>query len=213
MPDRDNADFGRGQSVADACKGTRIPRELREAPNPRYLPGAGEGSSDLATPFHPSGDGSPGAPDGGGHGSGPPVHRGARHQQGAWRPTGARVLRLRPASRPVRGRSGRSGRMVVSRRRAELRLRSLGRFARHLTIEDVTGQALAAPTRCYDGTTPASRFAMNQLGDIRPNLVKAIGPVRRRGSAQAASWSAKKLSGGSASSGVNRGSKRNRVPQ
>ena len=44
---------------------------------------------------------------------------------------------------------------------------------------------------------------MNKRGDIRPNLVKAIGPVRRRGSAQAASWSAKKLSGGSASSDVN----------
>jgi transposase len=36
---------------------------------------------------------------------------------------------------------------------------------------------------------------------------------RRRGSAQTALWSAKKLSGGSASSGVNRGSKRNRVAQ
>jgi hypothetical protein len=40
--------FGGGQSVADACKGTRIPRELREAPNSHYLPGAGEGSSDFA---------------------------------------------------------------------------------------------------------------------------------------------------------------------
>src|SRR6202040_1581127 len=87
----------------DACKGTRIPRELREAPNPHYLPGAGGGSSDLATPFNPSGDGSPGAPDGGGRGSGSPVHRGARHQQGARRHTGARVLRLRPTSRPLRG--------------------------------------------------------------------------------------------------------------
>ena len=36
--------FARGQSVADACKGTRIPRERREAPNPLYLPGVGEGS-------------------------------------------------------------------------------------------------------------------------------------------------------------------------
>ena len=36
---------------------------------------------------------------------------------------------------------------------------------------------------------------------------------RVRGSAQTALWSAKKLSGGSASSGVNRGSKRNRVAQ
>jgi hypothetical protein len=65
-------DFGRGQSVADACKGTRVPQERREASNPHYLPGAGEGSSELATPFHPSGDGSPGAPDGGGRGGGPP---------------------------------------------------------------------------------------------------------------------------------------------
>jgi hypothetical protein len=125
--------FGRGQSVADACKDTGIPRELREAPNSHYLPGAGEGSSDFAAPFHPSGDGSPGAPDGGGRGSGSPAHRSACHQQGAWRPTGARVLRLRPTSRPVRGRPGRSGRMVVSRRRAERRPRSLGRFARQLT--------------------------------------------------------------------------------
>jgi hypothetical protein len=125
--------FGRGQSVADACKGTRIARERREAPSSHYLPGAGEGSSDRAAPFHPSGDGSPGVPDGGGRGSGSPVHRGPRHQQGAWRPTGARVLRLRPTSWPVRGRSGRSGRMVVSRRRAERRLRSLGRSARQPT--------------------------------------------------------------------------------
>src|SRR5438270_13941858 len=109
-----------------------------------YL-GADEGSSYLATPFHPSGDGSPGAPDGGGGGSGPPAHRGARHQQGAWRPAGARVLRLRPTSRPVRGRSGRSGRMVVSRRRAELRLRSLGRFARQLTTRTLCSPKLARP--------------------------------------------------------------------
>ena len=45
-------------------------------------------SSDIATPFHPSGDGSPGTPDAGGRGVGPPVHRCARHQQGAWRPAG-----------------------------------------------------------------------------------------------------------------------------
>src|SRR6266436_2165986 len=125
--------YGRGQSVVNACKGARISRERREAPNPHYLPGASEGSSDLATPFDPSGDRNPGAPDGGGRGSGPPVHRGARHQQGAWRPTGGRVLPMRPTSRPVRGRSTWSGRMVVSRRRAERRLRSLGRFARQLT--------------------------------------------------------------------------------
>src|SRR5271170_3825776 len=138
------SNFGRGQSVADACS-TRIPREPREAPNPHYLPGSGEGSSDLATPFHPAGDGSPGASDGGGRGGGPPVHRGARHQQGAWRPTGARVLRLRPTSRPVCGRSGRSGRMVVSRRRAEHRLRSLGRFARQLTTRISCSPKLIRP--------------------------------------------------------------------
>jgi hypothetical protein len=62
-----------------------------------------------------------------------PVHRRARHQQGACRPAGARVLRLRPASRPVRRRSGRSGREDVSRHRAERRLRLLGRFGRQLT--------------------------------------------------------------------------------
>src|ERR1700730_16138657 len=77
--------FRRGQSGADACKRACISRKRREAPNPHYLPGAGERSSDIATPFHPSGDGSPGAPDGGGRGGGPPVHRRARHQQqGAW---------------------------------------------------------------------------------------------------------------------------------
>ena len=58
---------------------------------------------------------------------------------------GARVLRLRPTSRPVRGRSGRSGRMVVSRRRAELRLRSLGRFARQLTTRTSCSPKLARP--------------------------------------------------------------------
>jgi hypothetical protein len=49
-------------------------------------------------PFHPSGGGTPGAPDREGRVSGPPVHRGAHHQ----RPSGARVLRLRPTCRPVR---------------------------------------------------------------------------------------------------------------
>src|SRR5271166_1731720 len=39
------------------------------------------------------------------------------------------------------------------------------------------------------------------------------GGERWRGSPQTALWSATKLSGGSASSGVNRGSKRNRVAQ
>jgi hypothetical protein len=78
---------------------------------------------------------------------------------------------------------------------------------------EFTRQALAASTRrrCYDRTRASSRFTMNPRDDIRPNLVKAIGPVRRCGAAQAALWSAKKLSGGSASSGAIRGSKRNRV--
>jgi hypothetical protein len=36
MPDRDNAELRRGQSVADACKGTRIPRNgaKRQSPLP-----------------------------------------------------------------------------------------------------------------------------------------------------------------------------------
>jgi hypothetical protein len=55
MPDRDMPHLGRGRSVADARKGARIPRERREATNPRHLLGAGEGSSDLATPFPPTG--------------------------------------------------------------------------------------------------------------------------------------------------------------
>src|ERR1700675_3372955 len=53
--------FRRGQSGADACKRACISRKRRETPNPHYLPGAGERSSDIATAFHPSGDGSPGA--------------------------------------------------------------------------------------------------------------------------------------------------------
>src|SRR6202043_2331930 len=49
-------------------------------------------------------------------------------------------------------------------------------------------------------------------------LVQVTSPLARcgkglSGTVQAALWSANKLSGGSASSGVNRGSKRNRVPQ
>ena len=55
--------------------------------------------------------------------------------------------------------------------------------------------------------------AMNLHGISGRIFVKAIGPDRRRVSAQVVLCSAKKLSGGSASSGVNRGSKRKRVPQ
>ena len=47
-------DFRRGQAGAAACKGACISRKRREAPNPHYLPGVGERSSDIATPFHPS---------------------------------------------------------------------------------------------------------------------------------------------------------------
>jgi hypothetical protein len=53
--------FRRGKSGADLCKSTCISRKRRETPNPHYLPGVGERSSDIATAFHPSGDGSPGA--------------------------------------------------------------------------------------------------------------------------------------------------------
>src|ERR1700720_4508156 len=84
----DDAELRRGKSGVDSCKGTCISRKRRETPNPHYLPGVGERSSDIATAFHPSGDGSLGAPDGGGRGGGPPVHRRARHrQQGAWHVT------------------------------------------------------------------------------------------------------------------------------
>ena len=41
MPDRDIPNLGRERLNADARKGARIPRERREAPNPRYLLGAG----------------------------------------------------------------------------------------------------------------------------------------------------------------------------
>ena len=63
----------------------------------------------------------------------------------ARRPTGARVLRLRPICRPVRGRSGRSGCVVVSRRQAEGHLRSLGRFARQLTTRISFSSKLTRP--------------------------------------------------------------------
>jgi hypothetical protein len=123
-PPRRMWNFRRGQSGADACKGACISRKRREAPNGDFLPGTGE------TPFHQSGDGSHGAPYGGRRGSGAPVHRRASYQQGAWRPAGAWVLRLRPTSRPVRGQSQRSRREDVSRHRAERRLRLLERFGR-----------------------------------------------------------------------------------
>jgi hypothetical protein len=55
------------------------------------------------------------------------------------------VLQLRPTSGPVRGRSGRSGRLVVSRPRAERRLGSLGRFARQLTARTSCSAKLTRP--------------------------------------------------------------------
>jgi hypothetical protein len=128
MPDRDNAELWGGQSVAD--KGRSLLENFAKRRIPITYQELAKALQIFATPFHPSGEGSLGAPDGGGRGSGSSAHRSARHQLGAWRPTGGRVLRLRRTSRPVRGRSGRSGRMVVSRRRAEHRLRSLGRSAR-----------------------------------------------------------------------------------
>jgi hypothetical protein len=67
------------------------------------------------------------------------------HRVAEARPTGARVLRLHPTCRPVRGRSGRSGCMVVSRRRAERRLRSLGRFTRQLTTRISFSSKLTRP--------------------------------------------------------------------
>ena len=120
-------------------------RKRREAPNPHYLPGAGDRSSDIATPFHPSGNGSPGAPNGGGRGGGPPVYRHARHQQGTCWLAGTGVLRLRPTPRPVRRRSGWSGREDVSRRRAERRLRFLGRFGRQRTTRTSCSPKLTRP--------------------------------------------------------------------
>ena len=47
--DRDMPNVGRGRSVADACKDARVLRKRRGSPNPRYLPSAGEGFSNLVT--------------------------------------------------------------------------------------------------------------------------------------------------------------------
>jgi hypothetical protein len=71
--------------------------------------------------------------------------------------------------------------------------------------------ARAAPIEL--GQPQTLLIAMNLRGISGRIFMKAIGPDRRRVSAQAVLCSAKKLSGGSASSGVNRGSKRKRVPQ
>jgi hypothetical protein len=86
-------------------------------------------------------------------------------------------------------------------------------------VQDCTGSFLtsarvAFPPAAAPFPDPIQKGRLLGVPDvIRPNLVKAIEPVPCRRSAQAVLWSAKKLSGGSASSGVNRGSKRNRVPQ
>ena len=57
MPDRDAELWGEDNS--DACEGAGIPRERREAPNPHYLPGAGEDFTYFTTPFDPTTNGSP----------------------------------------------------------------------------------------------------------------------------------------------------------
>jgi hypothetical protein len=86
---------------------------------------------------------------------------------------------------------------------------------RSQTAQDCTGSFLAfRRQRRRPSPDPIPECRLFSVPDvIRPNLVRAIGPVPGRRSAQAALWSAKKLSGGSASDAVNRGSKRNRVAQ
>ena len=86
---------------------------------------------------------------------------------------------------------------------------------RSQTAQDCTGSFLAfRRQRRRPSPDPIPECRLFSVPDvIRPNLVRAIGPVPCRRSAQAALWSAKKLSGGSASDAVNRGSKRNRVAQ
>ncbi len=171
--------FGRGQSVAHPCKGARIPRGSREAPNPPCLPGAGEGSSDLAAPFHPSGDRSPGAPDGAGRCGGPPVHRRARHQQATWWPAGARVFRLRPTSWPVRRRCARSGRKDVSRRRAERRLRSMGRCARQLAPRPSCSPKPIRPLAFGIGARRVQRWSVPQRSAGRNSCQRPTRTWRR----------------------------------
>jgi hypothetical protein len=96
---------------------------------------------------------------------------------------------LRPASRPVRGRSGRSGRKDVSRRRAERRLRSLGRFARQLTAttnnEDILftetnpppnrGQRTAQTPTNHNGKTRCPAAAIQSSGTTAVSRKSASG--------------------------------------
>jgi hypothetical protein len=173
MPDRDNAELWERtigcRRMARYAHSTKTARSAES----HYSPGAGEGSSDLATPFNPSGEGSPGAPNGGGRGKGPTVvHRGARHQQGAWRPTDARVLRLRPTSRAVRGRSARSGRKDISRRRAERRPRSLGRLATTNNEDTMFTEINPTPNRAAD--CPEPHRITTAWVDVRQRLSTAL---------------------------------------
>jgi len=186
MPDRDNTGIWE--------RDDRLPthgrvREFLESLAKRRilinLPRAGERSSDLATPFHPSGDGSPGASDGGGRGSGPPIHRRARHQQGARRPAVARVLRLRSTSRPVRGRSARSGRKDISRRRAERRLRSLGRVVRQpkrrTSCSSKLVRALSEAADCPDPHQSQRPQSMSEAAAIRSSETTTASPKSASG--------------------------------
>jgi len=63
MPDRDMPNLGRERLIADARKSARIPRERREAPNPRYLLESAKALQISSPHSHPSGR-SPGSPDG-----------------------------------------------------------------------------------------------------------------------------------------------------
>jgi hypothetical protein len=141
MPDRDLPNLGRGRSVADRRQGcAHSSRTSLSAKSP--LPTRRRlGLFRSCHPILSTGWRKPPSACWRSGGSGPPVHRGAHHQ----RPSGARVLRLRATCRPVRGRSGRSGCMVVSRRQAEGHLRSLGRFARQLTTRISFSSKLTRP--------------------------------------------------------------------
>src|SRR5271155_48001 len=99
------------------------------------------------------------------------------------------------------------------------------RELRRLLVDD--GCRYLRDTRCNFDNLPYVETELNYLALMaegpryyachpEPGVPRSRGGDRtwpRRGSAQAAASSAKKLSGGSASSDVNRGSKRNRVPQ
>ena len=80
-----------------------------------------------------------------------------------------------PTSRPVRGRSGR---MVVSRRRAERRLRSLGRVGRQLTTRTSCSPKLDRPlTGAADCPDPPPITTAS--GDVRQRLSEVQKRPRR----------------------------------